>query len=465
MTGRSRFIVLGVLFASVATGCATTDPSADIDASAGQVAERTGLAVDWKPGSEARAGDIWDGRGDLTARQAVTMALADNSAIRADLAGIAVARSDFAQAHLPANPVANVMAGWNVDSAASMLTAGVMQSLSSLWLMPARKQAAQARLQQAILQTTDDAINLAARVEQSHRRIVFHQRLLPVLAERRNLLSQAQKAAKTKLRAGMGSSLDINRVRTALLELEAQQRAARSELALEKHKLLEMINRADAPANWAAETTDENTNPAPDEQALVELAREHRLDLLAATWSVRARQARLREAELDALPDVSLGVGGEREVPTNGKTMTKIGPAVQMELPIFDQGQAQIAKAKAQLEQARMESRLADQKASREVRRAREVLATAARQVQAYRADIVPLAQRNVTDAQSSFEAGTLDLLDLLTAQRNVTHAKAQLLKHQMQRDLARIDLARAVGGWKILEALNKREPLSKTQP
>jgi cobalt-zinc-cadmium efflux system outer membrane protein len=458
MTASLRWLLLGGLSAALAVGCATTDPSGDIDASAGQVADRTGLVVRWRPvgDRDAPAEGVWDGRGELTAPQAVTMALAGNPAIRADLAAIAAARGDFAQAHLPANPVANVMAGWNVDAAASMITAGVMQSLSSLWLLPARKDAAAARLQQAVLQTADNAIDLAASVEQSHRRIVFYQQLLPVLAERRRLLLLARKAADAKRRAGLGSSLDVNRVRTALLETEADQRTARGDLAIEKRKLLEMIDRADAPAQWSAAAEAEDANSAPDESALVTLASKHRLDLLAASWSVRARAARLREAELEAYPDVGLGVGAEREVPANGKTMNKVGPSVRVELPIFDQGQAQIAKAAAELDQARMAARAADQRATLEVRRAREALQTAARQCEAYRAEIIPLAERNADDAQSAFEAGDVDLLYLLTAQRDVTRARATLLTHEMQRDLARMDLARAVGGKRILDTMDK---------
>lgn len=453
MTRAARLMIIGGLVAALAAGCATTDPSGDIRASAQKVTDRTGVDTSWPgPGQRGDGNALWDARSDLVARQAVRLALMGNPSVRADLAAIAAARAEFAQAHLPTNPVANVMAGWNVDSAGGMLTAGVMQSLSSLWLLPARKRAARARLQQAVLETADNAIGLAADVEQSHRRIVYYQKLLPVLEERRRLLSLACTAADAKLKAGLGLSLESNRLRTARMEVEAELRAARSDLETEKRKLLAMIDLADGPTGWSAEAGAEDANGAPDEDALVALARKNRLDLLAAGWSVRARQAEFRKAELEAYPDTGIGIGGEREVPADGKTMNKLGPAVRVELPIFDQGQAQVAKAKAELEQARMAARAADQQATLEVRRAREALATAAAQCEAYRDEIIPLARRNVADAQTALDTGAVDSLVLLEAQREVTRVEALLLTYRMQRDLARIDLARAVGGRMILE-------------
>jgi cobalt-zinc-cadmium efflux system outer membrane protein len=459
MTESSRLAVLvvGLGLSALLGGCESVDPSAEMALSARHIEARTGQHVQWPWLAGGENGEVWDGRTELTARQAVSLALMNSPAIRGDLARIAAARADLVQAGLLPNPVFGLWLGWGSGSAPDMLTATVMQSLSSLWLLPSRKEAAQADLQQTVLRVSNSTIALAARVEKTHRRVAYFQSLVPVLAEQREFLLRAQGAAHVKLAAGMGISLDVNRIRAELLEVEVQQRSAGTDFAVEKRRLLEMLNRADGPAEWVA-ALDKDANDAssvPGEAALASLAKQYRLDLQAATWTVRAQQARLRESRLQALPNVDLGADVEREK-GGGESMTTAGPSLRVEVPIFDQGQARIAKARAELERMLMDAQAAKQKATLEVRESLRAFSNAADQSKAYRIQIVPLAEQNVREAQAAFGTGEVDLLDLLMAQRDWTKARSSLLKFELERDLALIDLANAVGGRLVLEKAKK---------
>ena len=436
------------------TGCTTSvDPREDIALSARYVEDRTGHAVGW---SDPAAGDheaLWDGAEPLTAQHAVLLALRGNPSIRADLARIAAARADLAQAGLLPNPVLSASLGLSVEGGATMLMGNAMQSLSSLWLKPSKQAAAQGELQRVVLRVSGSAIVLAAEVETSHRRVAHYQALLPTLAGLREALVRAEQAARDQFTAGMGTSLEANRLQAELLETVARERTAREKLDVEKRMLLELLNRADGSADWQATAVGDRADVVPDEQTLVALARQQRLDVLAAAWSVKAHQARLRQAELAAQGDVDAGVMMEREDPDGGNTMTMIGPAVRVKVPVFDRGQPRIAKARAELIRAQMQARGAEQQAIREVRQTSQTLRTADAQVRAYRTKLLPLAVRNTRRAQAAFDAGMSSLLDVIAAERYRIKATLALQQFELDRALARIELARAVGGRLVLAA------------
>jgi len=249
----------------------------------------------------------------------------------------------------------------------------------------------------------------------------------------------------------MGTSLEANRLQAELLVTVARERTTQKKLDLEKRALLELLNRADASANWQATGPGDPPHALPDEHTLAALARQQRLDVLAAAWSVKAHQARLRHAELAAGGDLSAGAMMERENPDSGDTMTMIGPALRVEVPVFDRGQPAIAKAHAELTRAQMDARTIEQRAIRQVRQASQTLRTAHAQVRACRTELLPLAVRNTRQAQAAFDAGLAALVDVIASERDRIKAVLALQQFELDRDLARIELARAVGGQLIL--------------
>ncbi len=451
----NRLLLLAGAALGLLTGCtASVDPGRDIALSARHVEERTGHAAGWSDSAAGREGQaLWDGASPLTAHRAVVLALRGNPSIRADLARIAAARADLAQAGLLPNPVLSASLGLGVEGGSTMLMGSAMQSLSSLWLRPSKQDAAEGELQQVVLRVSDNAIALAASVEASHRRVVHYQGLLPTLADLRQALARAEQAARDQFAAGMGTALEANRLQAELLVTVARERTAREKLGLEKRTLLELINRADGPTSWQATAAAGLANPVPDEETLVALAQRQRLDVLAAAWSVKARQARLRQAEREAWGDLGAGVMLEREDPAGGDAMTMVGPAVSVEVPVFDGGRPRIAKAGAELSRALMQSRLVEQRAIRQVRQASQTLRTAGAQVRAYRTEVLPLTVRNTRQAQAAFDAGIGDLVGVVAGERDRIKAALALQQFELDRDLARIDLARAVGGKRVLAA------------
>ena len=146
---RIAFTVAAALLSLAFAGCQSLSPAKELDQAGGLVQERAGLKPAWqtqaKPGLTGKfAGSDWDGRRDLTAAEAIRIALNNSPSIRSDLADIAAARADLVQAGLLPNPMLNVMAKFD-GNGASMLDAGLMQAISALWLLPSRTSAAHAQ--------------------------------------------------------------------------------------------------------------------------------------------------------------------------------------------------------------------------------------------------------------------------------------------------------------------------------
>jgi len=442
-----RIASLFVLTA-VVTGCQTTAYDAEVREAAGEVQRRTG----WKPQWSAPwANQIpsWDGTAPLTVAQAVTAALQNNRQIRADVETIGIARADFVQAGLLPNPVLSVALGFPNGGGSPQLTAGIGQQLAALWLLPSRVEAASAQMRQAMLRVSSNALQLVSLVQQSHRRITYQQITLRYLSENEKVLTQAHSLAVSKVRAGTGTQLDVNRIRADQLANQSQTIAAQMELDNEKRHLLELVGMADHVAEWTAAESPAAAIATLSESQVIELARKQRLDVLASQWSVKARVQLLREENLGVIPDVDLGP--EIEDTPGESPRTRVGPQLSIELPIFDQNQARIAAAGAELRKAVAQHAAAQQLAIREVRQAYISYSQARTLVAFYQEQVIPLHESNLKLAEAGFTAGEQDLTALLDVQRELIDARLKMAGFERDRGVAEAELSRAAGGTLLL--------------
>ena len=106
----------------------------------------------------------WDGRSPLTREAALVMALRNNREIRSQVEQIAASRADLVQAGLLPNPVLGLTLRFPVDpvSGGTFIGAQVVQSFTALWLRDGKVKAADARLNQTVLDVSDKALRLSA---------------------------------------------------------------------------------------------------------------------------------------------------------------------------------------------------------------------------------------------------------------------------------------------------------------
>ncbi|MEE8169364.1 MAG: TolC family protein, partial [Phycisphaerae bacterium] len=95
-----------------------------------------------------------------------------------------------------------------------------------------------------------------------------------------------------------------------------------------------------------------------------------------------------------------------------------IGPSLGLELPIFDQNQAQIARASYAYEQAVKTLDALSRELTQAIRGAVDQSATAWRLVAVYRDRSLPLARTNLDLSSEAYKAGRASFLSVLEAQR-----------------------------------------------
>lgn len=441
---RTARLALGVV-AAVAGGCASLDPTADIRRASTTVEERAGVAAAWSDPWEATL-TSWDGRTPLSVDSAVAMALRNNREIRSQVELIAASRADLVQAGLLPNPIVGLTLRFPFDpvSGGTFIGAQVVQSFTALWLRDGKVKAADARLNQTVLEVSDKALRLVAEVRSTHARIVFGQRAVSLSDENLATIRRSIESLEARVRGGEGTTLDVNRAKQQLAKAEADRVAVLRDLAKERRRMLEFIGFAAAGTEWAASAHNE---PSPaivlDESSVITLAGSQRLDVAAARSIVEAQRADLSVEEGSRLKDFGLGADFERSESGD----KSIGPVIEIGVPIFDTNQAQIAKAGSLARAALATYEATAHRAVREARVAWVEIDSAARLVAQYRSDVLALSERNLTLAESALKAGQADVTVLLEAQRELIDARRVLNDLEREEALARVALEQAVGG------------------
>jgi cobalt-zinc-cadmium efflux system outer membrane protein len=176
-----------------------------------------------------------------------------------------------------------------------------------------------------------------------------------------------------------------------------------------------------------------------DGEALCTLARERRLDLRAARARVTQAAAELQLQHGLAVKVFSGGINVERD------DDWALGPAIRLEVPIFDQNQAQIAKAVEALAQHEALLRSTEMSAVQEVASA---LARTQAQWDVARVyeDQVSRTLEALELSRQSFEVGKTTILPVIEAQRKLLSARRMHAVRLQAAAAAVSDLERATG-------------------
>lgn len=491
--GNCHALSARALLLVIVAGCAQVDSRPQIRQAEGLVADRLGYAPDWSVAWDDAA-PAWTTGAQLSCDEAIRCALRNNRALRADLEVISQAQADLVQAGLLPNPLVNFSVMFPDGGGLAMLQGdgAPMWALHELWRIPKRKSVAAARLQEAILRVADRSIALAAEVTRVYARLQYTQRAIELMRENIALAQQTVEIIQAQQVAGQATQVELNlahirarRLQSDLIAVEADYRSLQRDLLL-------LVGFPEAPDGWTVmpihELQFEARDPG-DEFTLLQLGAEQRLDLQAAGWTLRAAGERIELARREAWPELAAGVGFRREArgaatgsptlaaragntaaqvivdrafgvppapvaptvepwPTSmRKPQWTIGPMFQIEIPVFDQNQAQIARAVQEYRRSRAEFDDRAQNVVRAIREADLRLRQARAQAEFYRTSVVPDVQRNLELAQQSFVAGRENLIVYLSALEDVIMTRLRVLEYIRDYLVSRADLVRAVGG------------------
>lgn len=493
-----RIVTIAIL-GIVLPGCAHIDHRAELQEAAHRFEKLTGRNPAWQEPFEG--GElVVDGTGVLTLDNSLQLGLQNNRALRADLEAIGQAKAELIQAGLLPNPMLAVSLQFPEAGGLAKLTFGLAQDLASIWLIPSRKRAAGAMLQQRILSVADTALGLATDIRTNYSTLQYQTLAIQFQEQNLQILREAMEIAQARLRAGSTTQLDVNLIQGRYLETDLEVLALRSEFAVTQRTLLRLLGFARASDQWRPTELAITSPPSTltlSEELLVEVALLQRLDLQAADSEREAALADFDQQRLRVIQNLGIAVMGERferralpgrnlladtarasiaagqltapEIESAGQRRIErsqeiesvVGPALEMSLPIFDQNQAQIAKAQYRARELHQRYREVEQRIIESVRTALTQRRLAQDRVRVFRDSLLPLQESNLSLAESAYRAGRESILTVLLAQESLIRTRLGHAAALRDLEISTANLERQLAG--RLSDLEVRPPT--TQP
>ncbi len=447
MTLRFRPAALAVALSLALSGCASlASRPGDTDINA-LLAERRGPQVEWsavgQPPPERQAIDQWLGA-PMTAEAAVRVAMLRSPRLQQEYARLGLARADVLEAVQVANPTLSLSRSYLDPGSGYNRLAGLTLPLADLLVLPVRTRLAHAEYERAKLEIAGAVLNVAADVEAAWYTYVGAQQVADMRTAVAGGADAAAELAQRFFDAGNISELQLKQEQAAASEARIIAARARAEAGRARLTLNTLLGLSGQDATWA--TSDRLPMPVAaedDPQQLAELARTSSLELLAAR-----QQA---DILMDALGITRklrwLGgseIGYERERDADGTRLR--GPTLDLELPIFNQGQAKLARAEALLAEARARVAQAELGVDNAVRLGAEQVRELSQVVAIHREALIPQREKVVERSQQEQNFMLIGVFELIQAKVQEYNAYESYLEAVRDYWLARVELMRAVG-------------------
>jgi outer membrane protein, heavy metal efflux system len=377
----------------------------------------------------------------VTPASAVQVAFLRNQKVIEATSHLGLSQADVVAASRIANPF--LYGSYISGGGERQVTGEIGLSVSDLLLLSARKHLAAGEYQRAQELVAATLLDLVRDTQAAWYRYASAEL---VNAMRAAIARAAQTSALLAQRfydAGNISQLDLTLERAAAAEAQVQARRAALDARRAKYELQQQMGLT-GDLQWQVE----RGLPVPvaievPPDSLVSLAREHRADLRAAR-----EEAQLLSDALAVVKrwrwvgTVQVGVQREREPDTHVLT----GPTLALALPIFDQGQAGIARASAQLEASRARVTALETAVDNAVRLGLERVVTGEQVARDYREALVPQHELIVKREQELQNFMFIGQFELLLSKQQEYEAYQGYLEAVRDYWLARVDLARQLG-------------------
>lgn len=387
---------------------------------------------------------------ELTAKplgvdDAVSLALVNNPRLRAQYARLGIAAADVYEAGRLSNPRLSASILFvDEPGLADKLDFGLSQSFTSLLLLPARSRFAEGEFERVKALVGADVLDLAAEVEAAWYGLAGAWQV----ADMREAVARAA-AVSADLAQRFFDAGNINRRELALekaaaaqAQLDAEEAAAaatRARIGLGRLMGLPALNTpwkiaAGLPTPMAEED-------APE--ALIKRADAARLDLAAVRSEVAMRADALGVTRrFRYLGDVDVGLNVERD--TDGSFHR--GPALSLELPLFNQNADDVERAEAQLARSEAELAALEIDIVSGVHDAHAQVLAAKARAERYRSALIPLREAVVARTQEEVNFMLEGQFQLLLVKQQEYDAYQGFLEAVRDYWLARVELARNVG-------------------
>lgn len=379
----------------------------------------------------------------LTVASAQRIALTRNPRLLAQYARLGIAQAEIYEAARISNPLFSL--AWLDGSAeGAQVGLGLAQNFADLLYLSSRKRRASGELARTQQQVASELIKLAAEVETAY---YTHVGALAVAELREAIAASGATSAELARRffdAGNISRLQLKRELAAATAARIDADRAAVERMKTRSGLNALLGLTAEEDKWTVAARLPLPVTAEDElAALQRLAQDGRLDLLATRQAVVTLEDALGVTRSYRwVGDINAGVDYEHE--TDHSRL--LGPSLGLTLPIFNWGDGRIARAQAELDQARAAARQLEIDVSNAVRLAQTKVASARGVIERYRTQLIPQREEVVLRAMEMQNFMLIGQFELLQAKREEYDAYQGYLETLASYWAARAELTQAIG-------------------
>ena len=349
----------GWLFALLifVSGCTTVAMNAGFDDVRGTVEERSAIKIFWNndTGLDKEAADKVDAllRAKLSVDEAVQVALLHNRDLQAIYSDLGVAQADLVQAGLFNDPILDAAVKFPTSGGQANLELVTVMNFLDVFYMPLRKRVAAARFEEAKLRVTGAVLDFAARARTAFYFHVANEQILELRQTIVQALNASLEVARRLNEAGNITDLDLARERALAEAGKLALRSAEIAVRQSREQLNDLMGLWGKNTEWQTDGRLPDISAQPMETEDIERAALSRsIDLSHARQRILVAGEQLGFNRTTALiPELNLGPFAERN-----KGAWEVGPVLEFPIPLFDQGQARIGRAAADLRRTQQDA-------------------------------------------------------------------------------------------------------------
>ncbi len=409
---------ISLLLLLLLAGCANVPQDAGFSDVQKHVRERVGERVEWRRGSEddaavaARMTALL--QVPLNVDAAVQVALLNNRLLQAEYEELGVAQADLVQAGLLRNP----SFGWSRQEGGSITKTnwGLELDFLGLLLAAPRQRFENIRFEHAKLRVSQAVLRHALETRKAWYEALAAEQGAGFMAQVAELAVAEEDLGERQHKAGNLGRRDALRQKAFAAETTIALARARETAYAARERLNRLMGVWGANADWKLPARlPELPTAAPVFEDIESYGLRQRLDVQMAQKEAEALAAGLKLTRGTRFINV-FDLGVETEKSTGEKRIT--GPAMTLELPIFDQGQARISKQEAQYRQSEARLYALAVEARSEMRESYQRSVTAYAMAKQQRDVLVPLRRQIVEQSTLHYNGMLIGVYELLADAR-----------------------------------------------
>ncbi|KPK89895.1 hypothetical protein AMJ80_09110 [bacterium SM23_31] len=363
----------------------------------------------------------------LTQDEAVAVALWNNAQFQADLVALGFARADLIEASLLSNPVFSFLFPVGPKQEETKLNLPI----DVIWQRPRRIAAAKLDVERISENLVQHGLGLIRNVRTAFADLLLAQEQAVLAGEDAKLRGQIADITRARLRAGDISELEASISRVDSLRAEDAVLRFSNEAILSKYRLNSLLGLEPENSKYEIIPSPVDTRSETTFDELLTTAFAARPDLRAAELAIEAAGKRVGWERSKILNFIGIIDGKDK-----GEEHITVGPAFQVDIPIMNRNNGNVARAQAELEQAALQYVAVRHSLTLEVQEAYNHYVLVHKEFEIWHSDIVPSLEEAVDQAQKAYIAGEESYLFVLETMRQLSEARMR--KAELAADLRR---------------------------